>query len=84
MILCFAEYGAISQGILISLASTFLITIDTWNFLGAPYPAFFGCLIAILGSGIFVLGGNHTDEQQAQHDLFFSVSPSFRLELFCC
>lgn len=81
MILHVAEYGAISQGILASLASTFLITTDTWKFIdaaAAPYSAFLGCLIALLGFGVFVLCGQHSDEQQAQYDLLVSVNLSFR------
>ena len=65
------EYGAITQGVLASVASTFLITIDTWKFIEAPYSGFLGCLIAILGSGIFVLYGQHADGER--HDLLVSV-----------
>lgn len=72
MILYFTEYGALSQGILISLASTFLIAVDTWRFIEAPYPAFLGCLIAIIGFGLFDLYEQLTAEQQ--HDLLVSVS----------
>jgi hypothetical protein len=72
VISCSTEYGAISQGILASLASTFLITIDTWKFIEAPYSGFLGCLIAILGPGIFVLYMQHTDDER--HDLLVSVS----------
>lgn len=77
MTLYFAEYGAISQGILTSLASTFIITTYTWKFTEAPYSAFLGCLIALLGFGVFILFGQHPDEQQVQHDLLVSVSLSF-------
>lgn len=73
IILYSAEYGGVSQGILTALAATFLITADTWRFIKIPYSGFLGCLIAILGSGIFVLCGQHTDEQR-QHDLPVSVS----------
>jgi len=75
MISHFTEYGAISQGILASLAATLLVTVDTWKFVEAPYSGFLGCLIAILGAGIFVLYGQHTDEQR--HDLSVSVSLLF-------
>ena len=56
--------------------STTLITVDIWKSIEAPYSAFLGCLIAILGSGIFTLCERHTVEQQ--HDFFISVSFWFR------
>ena len=70
-----AEYGAPSQGILISLVSTLLIMVDTWRFIKAPYSAFLGCLIAILGSGIFVIYQRQQVEQL--HNIVISVSFRF-------
>lgn len=71
MISHLSEYGALSQGVLISLASTSLITFDTWRFIEAPYSAFLGCLIAILGFGVFVLSEQPAAEQPS--NLFVSV-----------
>ncbi|KAG9315655.1 hypothetical protein JVU11DRAFT_3300 [Chiua virens] len=65
------EFGGFTLGILSSLASTLLITVDTWKSSEAPYPATLGCLIAILGFGAYLLCGEYTGEQQL--DLFLST-----------
>ncbi|KIJ62721.1 hypothetical protein HYDPIDRAFT_114413 [Hydnomerulius pinastri MD-312] len=63
------DFDAIMEGILISLASTFLISIDTLRLIETPPSAFLGCVIATVASVVLVLNLRQRSDEQREVSL---------------
>ncbi|KAH7884978.1 hypothetical protein F5I97DRAFT_1928401 [Phlebopus sp. FC_14] len=58
------QYDAIMEGILVSVASTFLITVFTLRLIYSPPSAFVGCGIATAASAIYMLSIRQRSDEQ--------------------